>query len=206
MTTASSITILIVEDNTFMQSAIDRMILDMVGLEVIGFAESGTAAVELAGEMKPSVVLMDINMPEMDGIEAARQIKLKVPDTRILMVSGDEGDDAIVAAFAAGADGFCTKSTILEQLEIAIRTVCSGKAYLDPVIGEKIFGYAAASNPALKYTVYSKLGLTALEIDIFQLMTKKQSEEQIALAIQLAVDDVKEHIRSIRRKLTGKQN
>lgn len=204
MTTASAITILIVEDNTFMQSTIERMVEEMEGLEVVAIAEDGKAAVQQAVETKPSVVLMDINLPEMDGIEAARQIKLNVPNCRILMVSGDEGDDAIVAAFAAGADGFCTKSTVLEQLETAIRTVASGQAWLDPLIGEKIFGYAAAANPALKYTVYSKLGLTALEIDVFQQMTKKQSEEQMSDTLAISVEEIKQLISSIRRKLTGK--
>ena len=203
--TSDKITVLIVEDNTFMQSTIERMVRDMPGLEVVAVAEDGQTAIDQAVETKPKVVLMDINLPQMDGIEAARQIKLQVPDCRILMVSGDEGDDAIVAAFAAGADGFCTKSTVLEQLETAIRTVASGTAWLDPVIGEKIFGYAAGSNPALKFTVYAKLGLTALEVDVFQLMVNKKSEESMAADLSLTVDEVKDHIRSIRRKLTGKR-
>src|SRR5258708_1341158 len=114
--TDSLISVLIVEDNQFMQQTVERLVFDMDGIKVVAIASDGREAIDKAVDTTPNVVLMDIVLPEMDGIEAARLIKLQLPDCRVLMVSGDEGDDAIVAAFAAGADGFLTKSTVLEQL------------------------------------------------------------------------------------------
>jgi NarL family two-component system response regulator LiaR len=196
----TTITVLIVEDNSFMQSTIERMVLDMEGIEVAEIAGDGQQAVEKALQTKPTVILMDIVLPKLDGIAASRLIKHQLPDTRILMVSGDEDDDSIVAAFAAGADGFCTKSTVLEQLQPAIRTVAQGLTYLDPVIGEKILT-GEGSTAALRAAVFSKLGLTALEICILKLLIKRVAEDQIAGDLEMPLTEVQNHVINIRTKL-----
>jgi two-component system, NarL family, response regulator LiaR len=198
-----SITVLIVEDNSFMQSTIERIVLNMDGIKVAGVAADGQSAVKEALATNPTVVLMDIQLPRMDGIEAARLIKLELPSCRVLMVSGDEGDDSIVAAFAAGADGFCTKSTVLEQLQTAIQTVATGEVWFDSVIGEKILSGESAT-AALRATVFSKLGLTALEITILRLLIKRVAEDQIAGDLSMELPDVQQYVREIRRKLTHK--
>ncbi|HEY9790735.1 MAG TPA: response regulator transcription factor [Candidatus Obscuribacterales bacterium] len=200
----SPIKVLVVEDNSFMQSTIERMVIDMEGVEVVGLAADGVAAVKEALATKPDVILMDIVLPKMDGIEASRKIKHELSDVRILMVSGDEGDDSIVAAFAAGADGFCTKSTVLEQLERAIRTVATGQTWLDPVIGEKILS-GEGSTSALRATVFTKLGLTALEITVLRLLIKRVAEDQIAGDLAMTLEEVKAHVQTIRGKLMAKQ-
>jgi DNA-binding NarL/FixJ family response regulator len=200
----SPIKVLVVEDNSFMQSTIERMVIDMEGIEVVGLAADGLAAVKEALAVKPDVILMDIVLPKMDGIEASRKIKHELTEVRILMVSGDEGDDSIVAAFAAGADGFCTKSTVLEQLERAIRTVATGNTWLDPVIGEKILS-GEGSTSALRATVFAKLGLTALEISVLRLLIKRVAEDQIAGDLSMPLEEVKAHVQTIRGKLIAKQ-
>lgn len=202
--TDSLIKVLIVEDNSFMQSTIERMVIDMHGMEVAGVAADGAAAVKEALATKPDVVLMDIVLPKMDGIEASRRIKHQLADCRILMVSGDEGDDSIVAAFAAGADGFCTKSTVLEQLEMAIRTVAAGQTWLDPVIGEKILS-GEGTSAALRATVFTKLGLTALEITVLRLLIKRVAEDQIAGDLSMPLAEVQQHVLNIRGKLITKK-
>jgi NarL family two-component system response regulator LiaR len=200
----ATITVLIVEDNSFMQSTIERLVIDMVGIEVAEIASDGQQAVEKALATKPTVILMDIVLPKLDGIAASRLIKHQLPDTRILMVSGDEGDDSIVAAFAAGADGFCTKSTVLNQLQSAIRAVAQGHTFLDPVIGEKILT-GEGSTAALRAAVFSKLGLTALEISILKLLIKRVAEDQIAGDLEMPLTEVREHVINIRTKLIAPQ-
>jgi NarL family two-component system response regulator LiaR len=200
----TTITVLIVEDNSFMQSTIERMVMDMDGIEVADIASDGQQAVEMALATKPTVILMDIVLPKLDGIAASRLIKHQLPNTRILMVSGDEGDDSIVAAFAAGADGFCTKSTVLNQLQTAIRAVSQGHTFLDPVIGEKILT-GEGSTAALRAAVFSKLGLTALEITILKLLIKRVAEDQIAGDLEMPITEVQEHVINIRTKLIAPQ-
>lgn len=115
--------------------------------EVVGQAGDGRSAVALTNENKPDLVLMDIGMPIMDGVEAARLVKEALPETKVIMFTSHDTDDSVFAALSAGADGYCLKTLTAEQLLKAVSSVMDGAAWLDPGIARKVLRAASHSAP-----------------------------------------------------------
>ncbi len=174
--------------------------------EVVGEAENGQQAIDLAAELKPTIVLMDIELPVLDGVSATQGIKSQNPDIRILALSAFGKNDQIVGMLAAGADGYCLKSVAWEQLVDAIRLIHSGGTYLDPKIAHRLSSMLK-SQPATSPSENSskEKNLTTLsdrERDVLQLISEGNSNQEIATELYLSLGTVKSYVRKILTKLS----
>jgi len=196
--------------------------------EVVGQAGDGRSAVDLTKENRPDLVLMDIGMPIMDGVEAARLVKESLPETKVIMFTSHDTDDSVFAALSAGADGYCLKTLTAEQLLKAVSSVMDGAAWLDPGIARKVL--RAASNSvapkdgeaeAEKNEVQAvkdagkdiakdakdapgpnPFALSQREMEVLQLLVDGLSNQEIADKLCLGTETIKTHMRHIMRKLS----
>ena len=136
--TDSKISIMIVEDQMLTRIGLRAVIENFSDFLVVAEAENGQIAVEQAKNLKPDAIVMDVEMPLMDGIEATKQIKKFVPDSKVLILTSHDLDDDVFAALAAGADGYCLKDASANSLAGAIRTVSAGASWLDQAIAKRV--------------------------------------------------------------------
>jgi DNA-binding NarL/FixJ family response regulator len=141
----TSTRVLIVEDEPVTRRGLQLFVAGLAGVEIAGIAVSGEEALKGVEALKPDLVLMDIGLPGIDGIEAARQIKKMNAAQRILMLTADDSAEAVISAFSAGADGYVLKTSFAGNLELAIRTVHCGSIWLDPQIARSILSLAVSS-------------------------------------------------------------
>lgn len=186
--------ILIADDHPLMRAALRNAVESEPGLEVVGEVDNGQAAVEMYSSSHPNVVLMDLFMPVMDGIEAIETIILQEPSARILAITSSNEDEKVVAAIRAGALGYLLKDATRERLVEGIKTVAEGKRYLPPEIGEKLarglFSESRKTNP-----------LTRREQEVLELLGKGLSNAAIAKQLFLSNSTVRVHIYNILDKL-----
>ena len=191
------IRVLIADD----QRAVREGLAMLVGLtdeiEVVGTAANGVQAVQLASELHPNVVLMDLRMPEMEGGEATRKIRAAEPDTHVLVLTTYADDDSLFPALQAGAHGYLTKDASAEEIERAIRAVADGHTHLDPAIQQRLVAAllsTTAQNPTLPDD------LTTREIEVLKLVAAGLSNTEIAAALVVSGATVKTHINHIFQK------
>jgi DNA-binding NarL/FixJ family response regulator len=191
------IRVLIADD----QRAVREGLAMLVGLadeiEVVGTAANGIEAVQLASELHPDVVLMDLRMPEMEGGEATRKIRAAEPDTHVLVLTTYADDDSLFPALQAGAHGYLTKDASAEEIERAIRAVADGHTHLDPAIQRRLVATVLSTktqNPALPDD------LTTREIEVLKLIAAGLSNAEIAAALVVSAATVKTHINHIFQK------
>src|SRR6185312_9762987 len=137
-TSRGTIRILVVEDHALTRAGLQLSFKNSKDVEIIAEAVNGIEAVDMALELAPDVVLMDIGLPLLDGIAATKKIKQVKPEIRILMLTSHIEDDDLFSAFGGGADGYCTKDVSRDALETAIRCVATGAAWLDPAIAGRV--------------------------------------------------------------------
>ncbi|MCX4721516.1 response regulator transcription factor [Streptomyces virginiae] len=184
-----------------------RLILTARGIDVVGVAADGVEAVAAVRRLRPDVVLLDIRMPNMDGLEAARRILAEAPYCRVIMLTTFDLDQYVYEALAAGASGFLLKDVTPAHLAAAVRLVSTGDALLAPSITRRLVERcgpgAAAANPAAADTVHQ--GLTALtprEREVLTLMGHGLSNAELARAFTLSEATVKTHVARIFAKLS----
>lgn len=133
-----SIRVLLVDDHELVRIGIRRLLSDVPGIQVLGEAGTGEEAIDLVSKLKPNVILMDVNMPGMGGLEATKRIKRLEPDSKILVVTvyGDEPYPSLV--LQAGADGYMTKGASVDEMVLAIKTVSYGKKYISPEVAQQL--------------------------------------------------------------------
>jgi two-component system, NarL family, response regulator LiaR len=188
--------ILIVEDDPLMRMGLKQFLETHPQISIAGEAADGYSAIEAIGQMAPDLVMMDVGLPQLDGIEATRQIKAEFPAVRILMLSSHEEETEIIAALSSGADGYCIKGTSSQQLLGAISVVQNGAVYLDPQIARAVIAHL---QPPRFNT--AQVTLSPRELEILNLLVEGRSNPEIAAMLYLSLSTVKAHIRSIMNKL-----
>ena len=194
------IRVLIADDQALVRGGFGMILEAQPDIEVAGMAEDGQQAVRLAADTKPDVVLMDVRMPVMDGLEATRRI-LANPTTRtkVIMLTTFDLDEYVYAALTAGASGFLLKETRPEVLADAVRTVAGGEALLAPAVLRRLVDQHASPPAQLQTERLSEL--TEREVDVLRLIGRGASNSEIAQSLWVAETTVKTHVTRIFRKL-----
>jgi DNA-binding NarL/FixJ family response regulator len=196
-----SIRILIVDDQALVRSGF-RMILEARDdLAVVGEAENGAQALELARELEPDVVLMDVRMPVLDGVEATRRLLEAGSTARVIILTTFDLDEYVFEALRAGASGFLLKDVQPAQLAEAIRVVASGEALLAPSITRRLLDRFAASLDAERKPPPELESLTPRELEILRLIAGGLTNAEIAAELVVSETTVKTHVSSVLRKL-----
>jgi DNA-binding NarL/FixJ family response regulator len=199
-----SIRLLLVDDQALIRAGF-RMILDAEeDIEVVGESADGTQAVDSARRLEPDVILMDIRMPEMDGIEATRRIVAAAGDQprRVLMLTTFDLDEYVYDALRAGASGFLLKDVPAEQLVDGIRVVAQGDALLAPSVTKRLIHEFARSAPSTREAPPTVEELTPRELEVFRLIARGMSNAEIAEELIVSETTVKTHVARVLMKLS----
>jgi DNA-binding NarL/FixJ family response regulator len=194
-----SIRILLADDHKITRQGLHSLLEKQQDMEVVAEAENGRTAVHLAAELAPDVVIMDLTMPDLNGVEATKQILNKSPDTKIVALSMHSDSLFVTAMLKSGAAGYLLKECAFEELTRAIRTVMGGKTYLSPSIsGVVVEDYIHR----LSKTDSSNSDiLSDREREVLQLLAEGNSTKQVALKLHISVKTVETHRRQIMSKL-----
>ena len=186
--------VLLVDDHAVMREGLAAL-LSGAGIDVIGTASNGREAVRLARELTPDVVVMDISMPDLNGIEAARQIRVRAPSVRIVMLSMHANREHVHQALAAGAEGYVLKEAAANEVVTAVRTVTAGRRYLSPAIESALLeaGGVAARGPLES--------LSTRERQVLQLVVEGESSAEIARTVHLSPKTVETYRSRLMKKL-----
>jgi len=192
-----AIRLLITDDHSIVRKGIKALLATEKDLQVVGEAENGADAVEKSAALKPDVVLMDLVMPEMDGIEATRRITTEQPGTKILVLTSFAADDKVFPAIKAGALGYLLKDSTPDQLLEAIRQVYKGEPSLEPSIARKVLQELSRPGQGRQTTE----PLTERELEVLRLIAQGMSNKEIATKIFVAEWTVRSHVSNILGKL-----
>lgn len=198
----SPVRVVLVDDQELMRTGF-RMILETEdGVDVVGEAPNGADAVSLCHATQPDVVLMDIRMPGMDGIEATRRIVGELPEVRVLVLTTFDLDEYVFGAVRAGASGFLLKDTPADRLVEAIHIVARGEALMSPTVTRRLIEeFARAPGPMAEGSVRGLDDLTDREVEVLRLIARGLSNAEIAAALIVAETTVKTHVSRVLMKL-----
>lgn len=192
--------IVIVDDHTLLRAGLRALLTQDPNIEIVGEADNGRDATRVIATLEPDLVLMDISMPGMNGIEAIVEIKRRQPKTRVIILTIHKTVEYISAALRAGADGYVLKDATHDELRVAIRSVLNGKTYLSPDIsGEVILGYLGAGNAPVAMNPWD--ALTHRERQVLKLVAEGRQNKYIAEYFSLSVKTVEKHRSNLMRKL-----
>ena len=196
------ITVLLAEDHTVVRAGLRALLASESDIEVVGEAENGRQAVEMTNKLRPAVVVMDIAMPILNGLEATRQILKSVPATRVLILSAHGDDEYVEQTAAWGAAGYLLKQTSAHLLSKAIREVHAGRTVFSPSVSTRL--HAREERWPAKRSAKSKngsAGLSSREVEVLQLIAEGQANKQVASELGISIKTVEKHRQNVMTKL-----
>ena len=195
------ITVLLAEDHMVVREGL-RTLLEAEGdIEVVGEAETGRQALALTRKLRPAVVVMDIAMPQLNGLEATRQILKAVPSTKVLILSAHSDDAYVEQVLALGAAGYLIKQTSANVLSKAVREVQAGHAFFSPSIASRLHDHDEKSPARVGSMRPQKTGLTSRELEVLQLIAEGGANKQIAAELHISIKTVEKHRQHLMEKL-----
>ena len=189
MSTEPVIRVLCADDHPLVRKGIASILANEPEMQLVGEAGNGREAVEKFRELHPDVVLMDLRMPDMDGIDATREIRKDAPDARIIALTSYDGDQDIYRAIEAGVRGYILKEMVHTKVTQAIKTVYSGKRLMPPEVAERLSEY------------FPQVALTPREVEVLGLVARGMANKEIAHKLGTASGTVKMHVQNILAKL-----
>lgn len=205
---SKKIKVLIVEDHDMARMGLSVILGSNQNIEIAGMCADGLDGVEKTLELLPDVVVMDIGLPTIDGIEATKRIKASESHSKVLMYTSREGDDDIFDSFKAGADGYITKGATSEQTVAAVTAVSEGAGWLDPAIAKVVLSNIRRSadytekRGEINYKLGKNLyGLTEREMEVLALIVDGYTNPQISEKLVITISTTKTHVHSILQKL-----
>jgi DNA-binding NarL/FixJ family response regulator len=192
---------MVVDDQAVIREGLMTLLETVPDINPVAAAENGEAAVALAGRHRPDVVLMDLRMPKLDGVEATRQIRATLPDTEIVVLTTHADEDSVLDALNAGARGYLTKDAGIAEISRAIHAAAAHQALLDPVVQSRLLSAAAGSRskPAPERPLPDDL--TPREGEVLSLIAQGLSNREIAEALVVSEPTVKTHINHVFAKI-----
>jgi DNA-binding NarL/FixJ family response regulator len=192
--------IIIAEDHTILREGLRSLLSSDPDLEIVGEAQDGQEAIRCVEKLKPNLVLMDLSMPRMNGLDAIKEIKKRSTDTKILVLTVHKNEEYIVATLRAGADGYALKDSTHAELGIAIKNVLSGNHYISPGIsGRVIEGYLEGRKPLKATSPFETL--TQRERGILKMIAEGYKNKEIADYLCISVKTVEKHRANLMQKL-----
>ena len=204
-----NIKVLLIEDHKMVRLGLSLVFENTEGIELIGEAENGKQGVQMTSKLNPDVVLMDIGLPEMDGIQATEIIKKQNPNIKVLIFTSRESEDDVFDSLAAGADGYIMKGADEEQMISAIKAVAEGTAWLDPAIARLVLSNinrktqpaSATTSAEVNKNAKNTYGLTDRELDVLALIVEGCNNADIAKRLVITLATAKAHVHNILQKL-----
>lgn len=195
------IRVLIADDDDLMRAGLAELLTADPEVEIVGLVATGREAVHRARRLVPDVVLMDVRMPDLDGVSATREIARALPDVKVLILTTFEQDDYIFGGLRAGASGFLLKRTPPEELIAAVRTVTAGEALLSPSVTRRVID-RMAQQPTPDLSSQAKLDdLTRREREVLELLARGMSNREIAAALTVEESTIRTHVKRVLMKL-----
>lgn len=200
-TPVQRITVLLADDHTVVRQGLRALLIVEGDIEIVGEADTGRHAVQLAKKLMPDVIVMDIAMPLLNGLEATRQITKQVPTTKVLILSSYSDDEYVQQLTEAGAAGYLVKQTAANDLLKAIREAHKGNAFFSPSIAKRLRDQCreafVSGQPVKKRSDY----LTTREAEVLQLIAEGQANKQIAAELCISIKTVEKHRQQVMNKL-----
>jgi DNA-binding NarL/FixJ family response regulator len=205
ITIEQTVSVVIVEDYKLTRIGLRSSLNGFEGINVIGEAEDAEKGLKIIEELKPNVVLMDLGLPNMNGIEATQQIKLKYENVKIIILTSHERDEEVMAALGSGANAYCLKDIDPNMLVSVIKSVDAGAAWLDPAVAKvalKLFPKPDSTKlSSSSVAPDARAHLTERELEVLRLVVKGKSNTEIARDLIVSVHTAKAHVCSILQKL-----
>lgn len=189
-----AIGVMLVDDHAIMRAGLQRLIKDQPDMEIIGEASNGLRAVDLAAELEPDVIIMDVTMPDLNGIEATRRIKEKCPDIHVIALSAFQSPEFVLGMIRAGANGFLLKEDLFDDLLVAIYTVLRGQSYLCPKVASVVLNECSREKPPT-------MQLNEQDTELVKQLAQGLSAKAIAEQQGLSVKTVEGRRRRLMKKL-----
>jgi DNA-binding NarL/FixJ family response regulator len=192
--------IVIAEDHTILREGLKSLLASQPEFEIVGEAEDGRKAIQWAEKFKPDLILTDLSMPKMNGVEAIREIKRLSPKTKVLVLTVHKAEEYILATFRAGADGYALKDATRQELVMAINMVLAGRPYVSPGISDKVIeGYLEGKKGFRLNSIWETL--TSREREILKLIAEGYKNKEIADQLYISVKTVERHRANLMEKL-----
>ena len=199
----SPIRVLLVEDQPLFRGAVAALLARQPDMEVVGEAENGLVGVEKAVELKPDLVIMDVEMPVMDGVEAVRLIRDRVPDARVIMLTVSEADEHVFEAMVNGAHGYLLKNLRPDQLFEMIASVMRGETPISPAVAGRLITHLQGGGPSRSIVTPAdeEQPVTRRELEILRLVANGLSNKEIGRQLSITEGTVKNHVHNALEKL-----